>query len=170
METKIFKQIQNHPSYYISNQGEVLSYKYNKENGRILKPLYNQCGYQKVSLDGKQYFIHRLVAEAFIPNPYNLETVNHKNHIKTDNRVENLEWMTLADNVRDANANTYRIYSTKGGFIRECIGMQAVSDFLSLDKQKLYNLFYKNKVGNRDLAIYEDYIIHREKNIVRQEV
>ena len=65
---------------------------------RILRPQMTQNGYYQVSLKvhGKvqRFKIHRLVAMAFIPNPRNLPQINLKNEIKTDNRVENLEWCT----------------------------------------------------------------------------
>ncbi len=47
-------------------------------------------------------YVHRIIAQMFIPNPNNLETVNHKNCKRDDNRVENLEWMTLEDNLKHA--------------------------------------------------------------------
>lgn len=79
-----------------------------KSNGRtytrkskILKTALYQ-GYEKgaLSIDGKMYSfaVHRLVMDAFVPNDENKETVNHKNGIKTDNKVSNLEWMTRSEN------------------------------------------------------------------------
>lgn len=64
--------------------------------GRMLKPATSKKGYLRVALSKdskmKSYTVHRLVAQAFIDNPYGLKEINHKNEDKTDNRVENLEW------------------------------------------------------------------------------
>lgn len=59
-------------------------------------------GYEAVSVNGKTHYVHRLVAETFLPNPLNLSDVNHINGIKTDNRVENLEWCSRGDNLNHA--------------------------------------------------------------------
>lgn len=71
--------------------------------GKLLKPQFNNKGYKRVNLckNGtfKSVFVHRLVAEAFIPNPNNYPVVNHKDENKQNNCVENLEWCTQKYNM-----------------------------------------------------------------------
>lgn len=85
-------------SYEISNFGRVR----NKRNGRILKPYFNDKGYLSVKLfcknKGKHKRVHRLVAEAFIPNIGAKPQVNHIDHNKKNNAVWNLEWVTPQEN------------------------------------------------------------------------
>ena len=104
-----WKDVIGYEKYYqISNIGRLRSknmivhYKnvqYNKK-GRIIKSAISKNGYYSASLKGKTYLIHRIVALAFINNVDGYKYVNHKNEIKIDNRVENLEWCTMEYNNR----------------------------------------------------------------------
>ncbi len=109
----IWKDVIGFENYYqVSNLGHV----YSLRTKKILKNGFSR-GYPKVnlSIDSKKtmFEIHRLVAIAFIPNTENKRYVNHINGIKTDNRLENLEWVTASENNIHAY-NTGLMISLKG--------------------------------------------------------
>lgn len=68
-----------------------------------MKPFKNKDWYMTISLNWKNHLFHRLVAKCFIPNPENKPMVNHKNWVKHDNRIENLEWVTASENCLHAH-------------------------------------------------------------------
>lgn len=93
-------------NYEVSSLGRIrsLNASRNYQAGHIMAPSSNRYGYYVVNLrrDGTSHGVslHRLVAKAFIPNPQQLPQVNHKNGVKTDNRVQNLEWVSARQNIR----------------------------------------------------------------------
>ena len=104
-----FKDIAGYEGLYkVSNLGNIKSFRLNKE-GTILKPYKNQKGYCMLRLCNKEGWklklVHRLVAEAFIPNPLNLKEINHKDENKENNTIDNLEW---CDRKYNCNYGTIR--------------------------------------------------------------
>lgn len=102
---EIWRNIELFEQYSVSNFGNVR----NNITGKILKSRKHTGGYARVILckDKKHYdrYIHRLVAQAFIPNPNNLPEVNHKDENKLNNFVENLEW---CDRIYQVNYGTFK--------------------------------------------------------------
>lgn len=111
MQKEIFKDVIGYEGLYqVSNLGRVKSLSNNKlKKEKILKQNVSNCGYKQVCLSKKNkyktYTIHKLVANNFLSNNDNKRTVNHINCIKTDNRLENLEWCTTSENTKHAYNN-----------------------------------------------------------------
>ena len=95
--------------YTISKDGTII----NNRNNRVVKPQPNNKGYLRVCIAGKLLFVHRLVAEKYIPNPDNLPQVNHKDGNKNNNNIENLEWVTNTQNRRHAIENGLQVNGEK---------------------------------------------------------
>lgn len=92
------EQIKGIEGYFISKDGSI----YNKKYNRYLKNYQSKEGYVIVNIKNKCYKLHRLLAIQFIGNPENKPFINHKNGIKNDNRLDNLEWVTAKENTRHA--------------------------------------------------------------------
>ena len=122
-----------HSNYLIYRDGRIFSLITNK----FLNPCNNLDGYPKVTCDKKIRSVHRIVAEAFIPNPENKPEVNHKNGIKTVNHVENLEWTTKQENIAHAINN---------GLRAGLRGEQIYNTSMTAWKVKAIRLFYEYKM------------------------
>lgn len=152
MCTKKWRDIEGYEGrFQVSNSGDIRSLNYEaidklgrsrRYKSRDRKLMVYSNGYVGCCLTyrGKNHLVHRLVARAFIPNPENLPQVNHKNGVRSDNRIENLEWVSVSDNHKHSYANlarkehklTKNVILRKEGVRKDFIGCNAAAKFLNV--------------------------------------
>ena len=177
MEKEIWKDIEGFSNYQISNFGNVKTKErdytnnlgHNVHINEKIMSFSTRSGYSVVNLrkNNKRFSkqIHRLVAEAFIPNPENKPQVNHKDYNRKNNCVNNLEWVTCKENIRWSIGNmkkphikrkemygiTFR--NRNGGYYEVTIKKKYIGRFLSLENAKTARDKGLKKIGIYD-AIY----------------
>lgn len=151
-----WKPIKDYPHLLVSRAGNVWTTTYNRELGQYL----TNRGYLTVKLCKDKTIrsigVHRLVAEAFIPNPDNLPTVDHIDGNKLNNRVENLQWLSLSDNCRKAVprrskafksiicVETGKVYKSKAQAARDLnIPSAVMSSLLKGEFESYHHLHFK---------------------------
>lgn len=132
--------------------------------GKVRKPRLDKGGYLivNIAINGrtKTVKVHRLVAEAFIPNPYNLKTVNHLDECKTNNSVENLEWCSTADNNRyGSRAEKYKaiVVFEDGKKILEFESLNSASRALDIAKSSIIKMINGSTVNFKDISKREKF-------------
>lgn len=188
LKDEVWREIDKNKEYLVSNYGRVKSLKKSRE--RILKPRFIG-DYLLVGLlsEGKvkQLLVHRLVAEAFSPNPDAKPQVNHINGIKTDNRVDNLEWVTQSENqlhayrtgLQGCGENAYQSILTneqvewaRSVFIPHDTlwGSKALSKKLGVSQSTLHEALVGHTFKNVDGSIHVPYSKKKTPEIIRQEI
>jgi hypothetical protein len=150
---EIWKDVAGFDGYYrVSNLGRVKSFHQKKE--RIVSQATSKKGYKRVYLSlkcVKAMMVHRVVAIAFLPNPLNKSQVNHINGIKTDNRVDNLEWSTPLENNRHAIEN--QLIRKKGdGAGNSKLTTEQVLRIRELSAKGMNSTQIKKEIGIEDIS------------------
>lgn len=155
--TETWKAIKGYEGIYeISNLGRVRNI---KRKNKIVKSYTTKLGYQRVQLSKngkfKNLLIHRLVADAFLPKPDNKDVINHKDFDRSNNNVENLEWLTYKENshysmdrmveaqlkVRKSSTKHHNIYRNHKHFVVRVkrYGQEIINKtFITLDEAVLF--------------------------------
>lgn len=153
--------------FLIAENGKIIRIKYWNKDVYEYVTQTKHNGYLVVGILGKQYRVHRLIAQAFIPNPENKPQVNHKDGNKLNNNIENLEWCTAKENIRHSweNGLSYKRfgkendktkpiiqYDLNGNIIKIWEDPNEIEKELGISKnsiQKAISKHYKNSFGYR---------------------
>lgn len=184
MNVEIWKDIPGILCYEASNFGNIRSVDRTiyviggsptTRKGKILSKKVNKQGREEVSIHGKSYLVHRLVALAFIPNPNKLSQINHKDENPLNNNVDNLEWCDCYYNntynnrhitVGNKQAKPVYQYDRKGNLIKKWNNGREASKALSISRSGIRNACccvdgynaYKNYIWSYTLLKEEELV------------
>ena len=156
---EIWKNIKGLTGYQISNLGRVKSLAKNivkgniiqHRNERILTPHLNIDGYLCININynhkNRKYFIHRLIAENFIPNPNNYPCINHKDENKLNNSISNLEWCTFKYNVNYGTAMQRRIEKQSKSVIQYDLQGNKIAEYKSIKDAAIATGINKTRIA-----------------------
>ena len=150
---EIIKEVDN--KYEISNLGNIRNYKTKK----VLKQNINKKGYFRITLLGKSYLTHKLVALYFIPNAKNKKYVIHKNNNKLDNNVDNLEW---------SNKNNWdeeQLNELKKEYSKDNVDLENLSERIGKTKEQIKSTAFRYKLSSNNYFKEEEikYLKENEK-------
>lgn len=161
-DDEIWKPVVGYEGLYeVSNLGKIRNIKLNKYKS----PTKTSNGYMRIGLnkngDGKLFFVHRLVADAFLSNPDNLPCINHKDEDKTNNSVDNLEWCDWLYNNNYGTMKERMIQTKidKGIYNQKYVGLN-MKDYSRLyyqdhkEEKKKYQELHKEDIRNYQKEYY----------------
>lgn len=173
LEGEIWKPINGYDGrFFISNFGRCISKarlvegkkSYQKKMDNILCPHDNGHGYMQYTIENQHKYIHRLVAQEFIPNPLNKREIDHIDGNKSNNVVENLRWATRSENASNPITLKMNImHQTKrpviqlnidGEFVKEWDGVCAAAKGLNVSRERLSDIL-SSKRKSKTIGIYQ---------------